>query len=184
MTPQTISRAFALCAATYRERFQIPSDPDEARFMVEVWADLLRDVPDRLGFAAFERHCTSEKHAPTPADIRESAGASLTLPTPGEAWAEVWEAARRHGYQNGTVPDMSHPEITAAARATPWFRICLSNTESELSFAQRDFMKIYEGLCSRTERELVKAQIEGRAPSGLLPQIKTIEAAISEEATE
>ena len=94
-----------------------------------------------------------------------------------EAWAEVWEAARRHGYQGGSVPTMSHPEIAAAAQATPWFRICLANSEHELAFAQRDFMAIYQGLCARTEREVARAQIGGQAQK-LLPQLKRVNEAI------
>jgi hypothetical protein len=70
---------------------------------------------------------------------------------------------------------MSHPEVRAAAEATPWFRICLANNEHDLAFAQRDFMRIYEGLCERTERETARVAIEGSAPRGLLPKMKQID---------
>jgi hypothetical protein len=179
MTGRGIAKAFALIANVYGKRFDIPTDPAKARLKAEVWADLLDDVPDELGLAAFRAYCQAHGDwPPTPADVRKFASANLELPTPGAAWAEVWEAARSHGYQRGRVPTMSHPEVAAAAKATPWFRICLANTEHDLSFAQRDFMAIYEGLCARTEREVARAQIGGRALK-LLPRLKRIDEAIA-----
>ena len=63
-------------------------------------------------------------------------------------------------------------------QASNWFRICLSNTQAELGFAQRDFFAIYDGMCKRTERELDKIALSGHAPAGLLPQMKTVDDAI------
>ena len=178
MTGKGIAKAFALIANVYGKRFDIPTDPAKARLKAEVWADLLDDVPDELGLAAFRAYCQGRGDwPPTPADVRELASANLELPSAGEAWAEVWDAACRFGYQSGRVPTMSHPEIAAAAQATPWFRICLSNSEHELSFAQRDFMNIYAGLCERTEREVARAQIGGQTQK-LLPRLKRIDEAI------
>ena len=178
MTPQSISKAFALCAAMYRERFQIPTDKGEARFMIEVWADILADVPDETGIAAFRRHCETDSRPPTPADIRNLTHVNLTLPSAGEAWAEAWDKACSCGYQDGVVAEMSHPEIRAAAKATPWSRICYAKNETELSFTQRDFMRIYEGLVERTEREVSRTAIEGQARPAIMPKMKTIDAAI------
>jgi hypothetical protein len=178
MTGRGIAKAFALIANVYGKRFDIPADPAKARLKAEVWADLLAEIPDELGLAAFRAYCQGHSDwPPTPADIRKLAAASLELPTPGEAWAEVWDAAKSCGYQEGRVPAMSHPEVAAAAKATPWFRICLASTEHELAFAQRDFMAIYEGLCARTEREVVRAQIGGQAQK-LLPRMKRVDEAI------
>ncbi len=175
MTPQSISKAFALCAAMYRERFQIPTDKGEARFMIEVWADILADVPDETGIAAFRRHCETDSRPPTPADIRNLTHVNLTLPSAGEAWAEAWDKASCGGEY---APTMSHPEVRAAADATPWFRICRANSTSELSFTQRDFMRIYEGLVERTEREVSRTAIEGQSRPAIMPKMKTIDAAI------
>ena len=178
MTGKGIAKAFALIANVYGKRFDIPADPAKARLKAEVWADLLDDIPDDLGLAAFRAYCQGRGDwPPTPADIRELAAANLELPSAGEAWAEVWEAARSRGYQGGHVPTMSHPEVAAAAKATPWFRICLAGSEHELSFAQRDFMNIYAGLCARTEREVARAQIGG-PPQKLLPRLKRVDKAI------
>jgi len=179
VTTQGITKAFALLASVYGARFQIPQDAKQARFKADIWADLLDDIPDEVGIAAFRAYCRSHGDwPPTPANIRELVDVRASLPSPGEAWAEVWQAACRDGYCDGKVPEMSCPEIREAARATPWFRICLSNTQAELGFAQRDFFAIYDGMCKRTERELDKIALSGHAPAGLLPQMKTVDDAI------
>ena len=72
---------------------------------------------------------------------------------------------------------MSHPEIAAAAQATPGSASAFRTHEHELSFAQRDFMNIYAGLCARTEREVARAQIGGQMQK-LLPRLKRIDEAI------
>jgi hypothetical protein len=181
MTGRAIAKAFALLVNVYGTRFDIPSDPARARTKADVWGDLLSDIPDDVGLAAFRAYCA--KHGdwpPAPAHIRDLAQVNLQLPAPGEAWAEVWGAARREGFCDGLVPPMSHPEIRAAAEATPWFRICLANNEQELSFAQRDFMSIYRGLAERTERETARTAIEGAAPKQLLPKIKRVDDAVTD----
>ena len=179
MTTQGITKAFALLASVYGARFQVPQDAKQARFKADIWADLLDDISDEAGLAAFRAYCRSQgEWPPSPAHIRELVDVRASLPSPGEAWAEVWQAASHHGYCDGRVPEMSCPEIREAARATPWFRICLSNTQAELSFAQRDFVMVYEGLCKRTERELDRVAIAGHVPDELMPAMKRVDDAI------
>ena len=72
MTGKGIAKAFALIANVYGKRFDIPADPAKARLKAEVWADLLDDVPDDLGLAAFRAYCQAHGDwPPTPADVRE-----------------------------------------------------------------------------------------------------------------
>ena len=175
MTGRTITAAFALCAVTYGVRFQIPANPGEANFMAETWADLLRDIDDETGFAAFRRYCATSKHPPTPADIRELA-APNTLPTPAEAWNEAFAKACNPGYCEGRIPRMSHPEIEAAARAAGWSAICFAESERELSFTRNTFLRCYADYCGRTEREQHRVAIAGGSfPKELLPRMKRVD---------
>lgn len=180
MTAQALTRAFAVCSAAYGARFSVPSLPEEARAMVETWAHLLADIPDELGLAAFAQHCRVSSHPPTPADVRKLCELPSALPSAGEAWAEVIEAARTVGYQDGVVPAMSCPEVQAAARAAGWSAICFAETEMQLSTTRAHFFRIFDGLASRSDREQQRAAIEGSFPAGLLPRLKTVDEAIAE----
>lgn len=175
MNAMEVTRALAACAACYGARFRIPGDPAEARAMVETWAHLLSDVPGELGTAAFAAHCRTSVHPPTPADICAAAHVHSALPSPGEAWAEVIEAARRIGYQEGRVPVMSCPEVADAARAAGWSAICFADTEMSLSTTRAHFFRIYDGMASRAEREERRLALEGSVPPGLLPRLRRVE---------
>jgi len=175
MTASAITKAFAACSASYGARFQVPSIPEEARAMVETWMLLLNDLPDELGMAGFATHCRTSVHPPTPADIRKLCEVHSALPSSGEAWAEAIEAARTIGYQNGTVPELSCPEVRDAARAAGWSGICFAESEMSLSTTRAHFFRIYDGLLSRADREQKRAALEGAVPPGLLPKLKSVE---------
>ena len=175
MNPIDVTRALAACRACYGARFPIPDDPEEARAMVETWALLLGDVPGELGTGAFATHCRTSPHPPTPADIRKLCEIGSALPTPGEAWAEVIDAARHIGYQEGQVPTMSCPEVEAAARAAGWSAICFADTEMSLSTTRAHFFRIYDGFVTRTDRESKRQALEGAVPRGLLPRLKRVD---------
>jgi hypothetical protein len=175
LTSREITKAFAACSACYGARFRVPVDDVELEGMVGTWALLLSDIPDELGMAAFAEHCRTNVHPPTPADIRQAATVHTALPSPGEAWAEVIDAARRIGYQDGEVPDMSRPEIRDAARAAGWSGICFADSEMSLSTTRAHFFRIYDGMCARTDREEKRALLEGRVPAGLLPNLKRVD---------
>lgn len=179
MTAPAIVRAFAVCSASYGARFSVPSIADEARAMVETWAFILADIPDDLGMAAFAQHCRSCAHPPTPADVRRLCELSGALPSAGEAWAEAIDAARHVGYQDGEVPEMSCPEVAAAARAVGWSAICFAGNEMQLSTTRAHFFRIYDGLSSRQERERQQAEIEGACPAGMLSWVRRVDDAIA-----
>ncbi len=177
MTAPEITKALAACRACYGARFRIPDDPAEARVMVETWTLLLNDIPDELGMAAFAAHCRANVHPPTPADIRAAATVHTALPSPGEAWAEVMQAARQIGYQEGVVPEMTCPEIRDAARAAGWSGICFADSEMSLSTTRAHFFRIYDGMRERGERQQLRTALEGSVPPGLLPRLKRVDEA-------
>lgn len=180
MTPQALTRAFAVCSASYGARFSVPSLADEARAMVETWAHLLADIPDDVGLVAFMQHCRSYPHPPTPADVRRLCEWPDALPSPGEAWAEVIKAARTIGYQDGEVPDLSCPEVRDAASAAGWSAICFAQNEMQLSTTRAHFFRIYDGLAARHERERQCTAMAGSLPGGFAPRLKTIDEVVAD----
>ena len=175
-----IKRAFVVLSANYGARFQTPGNADELRVMVDVWADILRDIPSDTGLAAFRRYCETNTQPPTPADIRKLA-APRNLPTPSEAWEEAFRVARISGYADGQIPRMSHPEIEAAARAANWHAVCCANSDRDLSFTRQAFLRCYDDFCTRTVREENRVAIDGVCPMNLLPEMKTVKGAIGDQ---
>jgi hypothetical protein len=172
-----IQRAFVVLSANYGARFQTPGNTDELRVMVNVWADMLSDIPSDAGLAAFRRYCEMNTQPPTPAHIRELAQ-PRSLPAPAEAWEEALCKAAHEGFCGGNVPHMSHPEIAAAARAANWHAICFAENDRDLSFTRQAFLRCYQDFCTRTEREENRTAIEGACRPELLPKMKTVQGAI------
>jgi hypothetical protein len=176
MTIKAILQGFTICSSFYGARFQTPSDPRELQLMASLWADALSDIGDEIGVAAFRQHGRVSDRPPTPADIIKAVAPEL--PGAGVAWGAAMDAARRIGYQEGTVPDLGSPEAMAAARAVGWHAICFAGSEHELSFTRSHFFRIYDDLVTRSERERNRTQISGSVPSGLLPKMKRVSEAI------
>jgi len=174
LTANDIKRAFVVLSANYGARFQTPGNAEEMMAVVDIWANALGDIPSDVGLAAFKRHCQTDTQPPTVAHIRNLA-APRALPGAGVAWAAAIDAARTIGYQEGRVPDLGSPEATAAARAVGWSAICYAKDERELSFTRSHFLRIYDDIAKRTEREEHRAAIGGHVPVGLLPQMKQID---------
>jgi len=174
MTINAVLQGFTICTSFYGARFQVPSDPKELQLMASLWCDALSDVPDELAVAAFRRFGATSKVPPRPVDIRALAQPG-GLPTAAEAWAEAWDTACTRGYNEGRVPQMSRPEIEAAAVAANWHAVCFADNDRDLAFTRQAFMRAYEDFCTRTNREESRAAIEGSVPPGLLPHMKGIE---------
>lgn len=177
MNTSDIQRAFIVLSANYGARFQTPGNTDELRVMVNVWANMLSDVPSDAGLAAFKLYCETNTQPPTPAHIRELA-CPHALPAPAEAWEEALCIAGRDGYCGGNVPPMSHPEIEAAARAVNWHAVCFAENDRDLSFTRQAFMRCYQDFCTRTERAENRTAIAGAIRPELLPQMKTVQGEI------
>ena len=61
--------------------------------------------------------------------------------------------------------------------AVGWSSICYATSDKELSFTRSHFLRIYDDLAKRHEREEERVAIEGRCPQHLLPTMKRIDEA-------
>lgn len=171
MTTQGIGQMFALFAAMYRERFQLPGDPDELRFMLGVWADAL-PVTDEVGVAAARTYCAREGRSPTVAALRDLIGLNERQMTSTEAWELVWKAACIGG-STERGPEGSWPgEVLRAVDVVGWTNITQS---ADPQWEQKRFEAAYKDFTARTEHEVTRARLLGKVPDGLLPEMKTIE---------
>lgn len=69
---------------------------------VNVWYEMLRDLPGEVVSAATKRMCSTLKFPPSIADIRENVAQAVKeakgIPSAGDAWAKVRKALSWYGY--------------------------------------------------------------------------------------
>ena len=69
---------------------------------VNVWYEMLRDLPGEVVNAATKRMCSTLKFPPSIADIRENVAQAMKeakgIPSAGDAWAKVRKALSWYGY--------------------------------------------------------------------------------------
>ena len=69
---------------------------------VNVWHEMLRDLPGEVVSAATKRMCSTLKFPPSIADIRENVAQAVKeakgIPSAGDAWAKVSKALSWYGY--------------------------------------------------------------------------------------
>lgn len=69
---------------------------------VNVWHEMLRDLPGEVVSAATKRMCSTLKFPPSIADIRENVAQAVKeakgIPSAGDAWAKVRKALSWYGY--------------------------------------------------------------------------------------
>ncbi len=127
----------------------------ETKEQFDLWYELLKDIPhDKLAFAV-KQHIATEKWQPTIADLRKHATETTQkLLTSDEAWGEVQNAIRKHGYYNleKALNSMS-PETRRVASNMNLRELCLSENQ----MADRaHFIKMYN---QYTEQEAKNQQL-------------------------
>ncbi|MFZ6027796.1 MAG: hypothetical protein ACOYYS_08785 [Chloroflexota bacterium] len=143
---------------------------------VEVYVQLLADIPAEVLEQAAIEHISRSTYFPTIAELRAAAFDILEavdpIPTDYEAWAEVQAEIRRVG--NAGQPQFSHALVARAVQLFGWRYLCLS----ENPVADRShFIQAYQALRENARRESRRAQrvtefiLALKCPAGrLLPE--------------
>lgn len=110
------------------------------------WIESLDDLTDEEFCTALKRFSRESKEFPSPAAVRQFAGA-VALPEADRAtiaWAKVRESIRKiGGYQSVQFDD---PLITAAIRDMGgWVQLCETTTE-DMKWREQDFRRIYSAV--------------------------------------
>lgn len=133
-------------AANYRN-----FDVDD--FKVELWYDMLKDLPFPLVMASVKMVMMSSKYPPTIAEIREgvvklSDNQGITA---GEAWGEVTRGIAKFGsYDPEGAFSIMSPMTLKVVKQLSWREICSSEN---ISVTRGQFIKIYDSLRVREEHE-------------------------------
>lgn len=126
---------------------------------VNLWTNMLKDIPDEILIEAVNNYIAENKYAPTIADIRAScvdmvAKANGEL-TADEAWGLVLKAIGKFGYVDPKgalewLPD----DVSAIADNIGWRNIC-ETKESEVTGVRGQFMKSFTGRMERKRKEML-----------------------------
>jgi len=144
------------------------SFPDK-RFDGEVMWEFLNDLTDEQFIQAISKLCSSLKEiypgTNVTALIREYAlPSSRTLA--GEAWGEVMREIMSTGSYG--YPSFSDPLIHKAVDCIGWREICMSE---KLAIERAHFLKIYEQLSERENKEKTEKQLTNKDIKELIDSI-------------
>ena len=133
----------------------------------ELWFRQLEDLPYKVAVLSLNKWVSTNKWAPTIADIREAATDCMTDPVPdwSEAWEKVMKAISYHGSWNVEAGKAMLSGITLeTVNRMGYMRLC----QSENMTADRaNFRDIYETLARRKKQER-------QMPTGLIEAIRGV----------
>ena len=145
-TVEQVTALLGVIAAAHPDRFEITDE------RIDVYADLLADVPFDALKAATRQHLATSPHPPTVAELRKGAQAvtAPALPDWGEAWREMLDEIGRVG-SYGT-PSWSSPLVAEAVRQFgPWREVCAMEI-ADTGTHRAQFRQVYEALSARVQR--------------------------------
>lgn len=132
---------------------QILTNPTQ----IEIWFELLSDIPDELCMKALKEWIASNKWPPHISDIREYAArhALGEVSDWGTAWATVEKAISRFGYYNEPEAMASLDELTREVVKNLGFRAICMAEEDRKDFIKAQFKDLYN---RKVERNLHNLQ--------------------------
>lgn len=146
MQPAEIAKLLTVIAANY-PTFTV----DEIKH--SLWLDMLADVDYPTANMAVRRHIATSRFAPTVAEIREQAmiASGHEEVTATEAWGELMQAVRHHGYyhEREALAEMN-PETRRVVERITWREV---NMCENLDVLRGQFLRMYETMAGRSRRE-------------------------------
>lgn len=120
---------------------------------MELWFNMLGDIPYNVAEAALQKWVATNKFSPTIADIREIASSIQhgDLPEWGDAWQNVREAVQRYGWYRQEEAMASLDDLTReCVKRIGFERLCHSE-EPEMERA--NFRMVFETLAKRRKTQ-------------------------------
>lgn len=158
-----VAKLLAVVAAAYPN-----FEADKTKLVL--WREMFADMDYPLLSAAVKRHIAASRFAPTVAEIRAHAvqltdGEGLTG---SEAWGELMQAVRAHGYyREADAMNALSPRTAQVAAHLGWREINLS---TEVGVIRGQFLRMYEQMRDRDEREIrIPSALRARTGGDLEP---------------
>src|SRR5690606_10640790 len=126
--------------------FDTFKNKEELRPIVDLWAEMLADIPFPVVQMAVKKLILESPYPPTIADVRKRVAEIMTPPedqiNASEAWGEVMRAIRHYGYyQEAEALASMSPRAAKVARLMGWQEICHSERPDVV---RGQFLKMYE----------------------------------------
>lgn len=141
-----------ICATYTRENALADADA------VEIWMEMLADIPDDVAMEALKRWIVSQKWSPAISDIREYAVQAVRgeVRDWGDAWESVIKAVGSYGMMREKEALASMDELTRDCVRNIGFRqICMCQMD-ELGYYKKDFESLYKTKLSRQYEKMKK----------------------------
>lgn len=127
------------------------------RDKIELWHELIGDLPYQVADAAIKKVIMTSEFAPTVAAVRKAAvditTSNRNILDAGMAWGEVTSAISKCGYpEPEKAYAMMSPVTLKVVMQMTWREICCSE---ELGVTRGQFMRMYDTLKARKEQDKI-----------------------------
>lgn len=123
------------------------------REAMDVWYEMLGDIPNEAATMAVKKWVASEKWPPTIADIREAAAKAVTpeIPEWSDAWEKVIQAIGRWGiHRESEALATMNETAQQTVKRMGWQYICLSEN---IGVERATFRDIYTAIKARKDQQ-------------------------------
>ena len=154
MTRTETIKLFTVFTAAY-PRFDTFRNADALKPVIELWTEMLTDVPYPVVEAAAKKLILESPYPPTISDVRKQVVDITTEPTDridgATAWGEVSKAIREYGWYNPdeAMQSMS-PRAARVARMIGWKEIC---TCEQPGVIRGQFIKMFDAYSGREKQD-------------------------------
>lgn len=159
MTPQETKKLFMILMVSY-PKFYPAEEKEKLRLTIELWTEMLADVPFEVAQIATKKLILESAFPPTISDVRKQIADITADPNnkidPSTAWGEVAKAIRIYGYPRPqeALESMS-PRTRKVVESMGWQEIC----QAEQSGVVRgQFLKMYEAYSAREKQDALLPQ--------------------------
>lgn len=158
MTPQETKKLFMILMVSY-PKFYPAEEKDKLRLTIELWTEMLADVPFEVAQIAVKKLILESPFPPTISDVRKQI-VDITNPDskidPSTAWGEVTRALRIYGYPRPqeALQSMS-PRTRKVVESMGWQEICQAD---KAGVVRGQFLKMYEAYSSREKQDALLPQ--------------------------
>lgn len=152
MTRANISKLLSLLATAYPN-----TRIDASQMTINLWQEMLADMPDALVVAATKRLIAVSPYPPAISDIRKQAveamAAANGVMDGQSAWGVAIKAIHQYGYYNESeaLASMS-PEVRRVVERFGWRELCTSDV-GQASIIRAQFIKAYDAIINRRKED-------------------------------
>lgn len=159
MTPQETVIIISIINTAY-PKFSIETNKDKMKLTIQLWHELLGDMPYQIVQTAVKKLVLESPYPPTIADVRKRV-MEVTQPREvdgADAWGQVMNAVKHFGYYR---PDEALEGMTdrtkRVVKMIGYQEICMTEQDT-LGVVRGQFLKMYEQVSGRERNEALLPQ--------------------------